>query len=89
MSLLSENLRYLRTTKNLSQKELADKLIVTRGRYAKYENSTTQPPFEILESISAYYRISIDLLVSADLQRVPQEDINQVESIISKFRHRS
>lgn len=89
MSVLSENLRYLRATSKLSQSKLADKLIITRARYSKYEEGASEPPIDILKKIAAHYHISIDLLISSDVRRVPQEEINQVESIINRFRESS
>ena len=86
MSILSDNLRYLRYINKLSQRELSDKIIVSRGRYSTYEQEVAEPPIDILKRIASYYHISIDLLVTADLQKVPQEEIRLVESVICKFR---
>lgn len=71
MSFLSENIRYLRSKLGYSQQKVADDLIITRGRYAKYEDGATEPPIEILVKISRYYHVSIDLLVSVDLRKTP------------------
>lgn len=86
MTALSQNLRYLRNQNGLTQKGLGAILKLNRGRYAKYEEEGAEPPLEILKKISSYYQISIDLLVSADLSKVPKEEIQLVESIICKFR---
>lgn len=73
MSVLSENMRYLRAQQKYPQQKIADALLITRGRYAKYEEGATEPPIEILIRISRYYRISIDLLVGIDLRKYPLE----------------
>lgn len=75
MSLFSENLRYLRAQLGHSQQRVADDLIITRGRYAKYEDSASEPPFELLQKISRYYNVSIDLLISVNLKKYPLKDI--------------
>lgn len=75
MSLLSENLRYLRAQLGKSQLEIAESLIITRARYSKYEDGHREPPVQILLSISRYYHISIDLLLSIDLRRYPLKEI--------------
>lgn len=75
MSILSENIRYLRNQLGYSQQKVADDLIITRGRYAKYEDDATEPPIEILLKISRYYHVSIDLLVSVDLRKIPLKEI--------------
>jgi transcriptional regulator with XRE-family HTH domain len=78
MSYLSENLRYLRAQLNSSQQKIADDLVITRGRYAKYEDGASEPPLEILLKISRYFHVSIDLLVSVDLQRIPLRQIMEL-----------
>ena len=75
MSKLSDNLRFLRAGKQLSQQKVADLLIITRVRYAKYEDGTSEPPIEILMRISKYFIISIDLLVAVDLRKYPLEEM--------------
>lgn len=69
MSILSENIRYLRSQLGYSQQKVANDLIITRGRYAKYEDGATEPPIEILLKLSRYYQVSIDMLVSVDLRK--------------------
>ena len=75
MSKLSDNLRFLRARKQLSQQKVADLLMITRVRYAKYEDGTSEPPIEILMRISKYFSVSIDLLVAVDLRKYPLEEM--------------
>lgn len=75
MSILSDNMRYLRNQKALSQQKIADELVITRGRYAKYEDAASEPPIEILLRISKLFHVSIDLLVSVDLRKYPLEQM--------------
>jgi len=75
MSKLSDNLRFLRAGKQLSQQKVADLLMITRVRYAKYEDGTSEPPIEILMRISKYFSVSIDLLVAVDLRKYPLEEM--------------
>lgn len=78
MSILSENMRYLRAQLGTSQQKVADSLIITRGRYAKYEDDASEPPIEILLKISRYYHVSIDLLVSVDLRKFSLNQLLQL-----------
>ncbi|MET1057679.1 MAG: helix-turn-helix transcriptional regulator [Pedobacter sp.] len=73
MSILSENLRYLRAQKKCSQLCVANDLIISRARYAKYEEGKSEPPLDILKLISHYFEVSIDLLISIDLRNVTDE----------------
>ena len=78
MSIFSDNLRYLRVKTGLTQQKIADALLIPRERYAKYEG-TTDPPLDCLQKISRYYYVSIDLLLSFDIRRVPYENLIQLE----------
>ena len=73
MSFLSENLRYLRAQKKCAQQHVANELIIGRGRYAKYEDGKSEPPLDILQRISHFFEVSIDLLIAVDLRDVPVE----------------
>lgn len=78
MSLLSENIRYLRSQLGHSQQKVADNLIITRGRYSKYEEGATEPPLDLLLKISRYYHVSIDLLLSVDLRKISLKEIMEL-----------
>lgn len=78
MSVFSDNIRVLRDRKNISQQKLADDLLITRSRYVKYEDGTSEPPLEILIRISKYFNLSIDLLLSVDIRKYPLEDMLKV-----------
>lgn len=79
MSLLSENLRYLRAQKKCAQQQVANDLIISRGRYSKYEDGKSEPPLDILKRISGYYHVSIDLMVSVDLRQIHVQDLMALE----------
>jgi len=78
MSYLANNIRYLRNELKVSQQKVADDLMITRGRYAKYEDAASEPPLEILMRLSRYYHVSIDLLLSVDLRKTPLKEILQL-----------
>ena len=75
MSILSDNMRFLRAKQKFSQQKIADTLFITRGRFAKYEDGSSEPPIEILMRISKYFSVSIDLLVGVDLRKYPLEEM--------------
>lgn len=79
MTVFAGNIRYLRAQRNFSQKKVAEDLIITRGRYAKYEDGASEPPLEILLRISHYYHVSIDLLVSVDVRKVPFKELLKLD----------
>jgi transcriptional regulator with XRE-family HTH domain len=75
MSVFSDNIRFLRGKKIITQQDLADTLIITRSRYVSYEDGRSEPPIEVLVKISKFFNISIDLLVSVDIRKYPLEEI--------------
>jgi transcriptional regulator with XRE-family HTH domain len=75
MSIFSDNIRNLRIKRKISQEKLAESLAITRGRYVKYEDGTSEAPYDILKKIAQYYHISIDLLLSVDVRKVPIDEL--------------
>lgn len=77
ISILADNIRYLRMQQipELSQQQLAEKLIVTRVSYAKYETAKASPPLDVLLAISRYYHISTDLLLTVDLRKYKLQEM--------------
>jgi len=79
MSLFSDNIKYLRVSKSLTQQGVADDLMITRARLLKYEDGTSQPPIELLKKISNFYNVSIDILVSVDLRKIPMGELLKLD----------
>ena len=79
MSLFSDNIRSLRIKRKLSQEKLAAALEITRGRYVKYEDGTSEAPYEILKRIAHFFHISIDLLLAVDVRKISTDDLMQLE----------
>ncbi|HEU4790248.1 MAG TPA: LexA family transcriptional regulator [Flavobacterium sp.] len=80
MSLFSDNIRTLRVKHKISQEKLAENLCITRGRYVKYEDGTSEAPYDILKKIAHYYHISIDLLLSVDVRKIDTQDLLKLEN---------
>lgn len=75
MSVLSENIRFLRDKIKASQQKVADEISITRGRYSTYEEGRSEPPVELLIKLSKYFKVNIDLLVTVDLKKYALEDL--------------
>ena len=80
MSLFSDNIRSLRIKHQVSQEKLAEKLSITRGRYVKYEDGTSEAPYDILKRIAQYYQLSIDILLSVDVRKIEVDKLLQLEN---------
>lgn len=75
MSIFSNNIRFLRAGRKLSQQNVADELSISRVRYSKYENGISEPPIDLLVKMSKYFHVSIDLLVSVDIRKYPIDEM--------------
>ncbi|PZX93278.1 XRE family transcriptional regulator [Flavobacterium aquariorum] len=79
MLYISDNLKWLRSKRNLSQQEVADGMALPLDRYKKYEYGKNTPPAETLVIISRYYHISIDLLLTVDLRKISIDNLMQLD----------
>ena len=61
-----ENLKKLRTTHNLTQKELGAKVGLSKAVVSKYENSLGYPTFDVLLRIASYFHVTTDYLLGAE-----------------------
>lgn len=46
----------------------------------KYEDGTSEAPYEILKRISQYYEVSIDILLCADVRKIKMDDLVKLEN---------
>lgn len=56
-------IKTLRTEKNMTQTDLADKLNLTKSNISKYENNVVDPSIEVLKVMSDIFDVSIDYLL--------------------------
>ncbi|ADR22155.1 hypothetical protein MATR_02070 [Marivirga tractuosa] len=68
MTKISNNIKYLRTEKGLSQTAMAEAVGLKRGNIASYEKELAQPSIENLVNIADYFGIDIHQIVNEDLQ---------------------
>ena len=60
-----ENLRKIRLSTQLTQKEVADGMGLSRACIANYERSSREPSLERLQNFSNYFHVSVDELLQA------------------------
>lgn len=69
---LSDNIKFLRSSKNISQPQLAKEVGCSRDNIASYERGA-EPKFSILKNIVNYFHVSFDDILNIDLsQNVPE-----------------
>ncbi|MDQ1088889.1 helix-turn-helix transcriptional regulator [Siphonobacter sp. SORGH_AS_1065] len=70
MSIISENIRYLRNRNDLTQEQLARRLGTKRPNIGAYEEARANPPRETLIKLSQLFGVTLDQLLTADLRRI-------------------
>lgn len=62
-STIGKNLLKLRKEVGMSQREIAEYLNISRSAYKQYENGTRMIPIPIIDSMSKFYKVSVDDLM--------------------------
>lgn len=62
-----ENLKYIRSSLNISQKEIANYLKLNPSSYSNYENGRREPSIDVLIKISDFLNVEIDKLLTENL----------------------
>jgi transcriptional regulator with XRE-family HTH domain len=75
----SNNIKFLRKRRILTQDDMALKLNMKRSTYSGLENEVSQPTVVNLLIFSKYYSISIDTLLNIDLEHLSELQIRQLE----------
>ena len=57
------NLKDLRKEKNLSQKQMAEKLCISQQTYSDYEKGKTEPTLDTIIELSKIFNVSADYLL--------------------------
>jgi transcriptional regulator with XRE-family HTH domain len=84
MNFISPNIRFLRKQKKWTQNDLAVELNIKRSLVGAYEEGRANPNYELLQDLSALFRLSIDTLITKDLSltgKVPLFDSNQMKEM--------
>lgn len=90
-----KNLKELRETASISQKQLAEAIGVSQQSINKYENHNIEPDIETLIRIADYFDTSVDYLIGHTLIRRKIENVSTYElnddegKIIEQYRQLS
>lgn len=89
-----ENLKKLRQKAGLTQKQLAERLWISKATVSYYEQSLRCPSPEILIKLSRVFHVSTDYLLgiedkkqTLDVTDLSEEDIKLLEEIITRLRN--
>jgi transcriptional regulator with XRE-family HTH domain len=84
--IFSENLKYLRKLKKISQQQLADKLDIDRSTISRWESNDIDPTVSNVISIANLLGIPVADLVGRDIR---EEDlfIDELETLFLQNKH--
>lgn len=75
--MFSDILKELRKSRNLSQKQFAQKIYISPSAVSQYENGHTLPSRENLERIAKFFDVSTDYLLGTSSIADLEEKLNQ------------
>lgn len=87
-----ENLKKLRVSHGLTQKELGDKVGLSKAVVSKYENGLGYPTFEGLIRLASYFNVTTDYLLGVDgaktidISGLSDEQTEVLHRLIQVFR---
>lgn len=61
---ISNNLRYLRKSKGLTQQQFADLMEIKRSLVGAYEEDRAEPRYDLLKKFAEFYKLSMDELIN-------------------------
>lgn len=83
---LHEKLKAVRAEKNISQKDAADKIGVSRQTLSNWETGKTYPDIASLISLSDLYRVSLDSLLKE--KENPSDYVDYIDKAISVIKNK-
>lgn len=81
MSLISENIKYLRKKLGLTQEQFAERIDIKRSLVGAYEEGRADPRISNLIRMANVFGTSVDILINKDVSRLSEEELN-----VSKFK---
>lgn len=75
MSLVSENIRFLRKSERLTQEQVAAKIGIKRSLLGAYEEGRADPRLSNLLQIAKFFNIAVDDLISRDLTQLSDHEL--------------
>ncbi len=64
MANISENLKYLRKKKGLTQQQFADEMVIKRSLIGAYEEDRAEPKYDLLKKFAIFFDLSIDEFIN-------------------------
>jgi transcriptional regulator with XRE-family HTH domain len=87
-------LKRLRTSKQLSQDQVASLIGVNRATVSNYESDTRQPPYVTLTTLATLFKVSTDYLLGyqsevIDTSGLTQEEVLLIRELVDGMREKN
>lgn len=92
---LNENIKRLRTARNLSQVDLAKALGVTKQSISNWENNNIQPSVDMLVHLALFFSVSTDFLLGLDQRNyievsgLTDQQLAHITAVIQDIQNRT
>jgi len=87
-----ENLKNLRKSRDLTQKDFGAKVGLSKAVVSKYENGMGYPSFDVLVRIAQYFGVTTDYLLgvargkTVDVSELTDSQIATIHQLIAEFK---
>lgn len=81
MDSIAEKIKALRTSRNISQEELADKIMVSRQAISRWENGAVSPSVDNLIAISKFFNVNLDYFLDNEISATDGKSIEKSQAI--------
>ena len=75
MSLVSENIKYLRKYYHYTQEQLAEKINIKRSLLGAYEEGRADPRLSNLLNMARVFDVAVDTIISKEVASLPAEEL--------------
>ncbi|MEI3587271.1 MAG: helix-turn-helix transcriptional regulator [Lachnospiraceae bacterium] len=89
---MGEKLRSLRIEKNLTQKQVADRIGLAISAVSSYESGSRYPTYDTLIKLARMFHVSTDYLLgiadkrNIDVTGLDDEDVGLISQLVDKLR---
>ena len=87
-----ENLKHLRKSRDLTQRDFGAKVSLSKAVVSKYENGMGYPSFDVLVRIAQYFGVTTDYLLgvsrgkAVDVSGLTESQISIIHQLIAEFK---
>ena len=91
---MGEKLKALRLGKNLTQKQIADRIGLAISAVSSYESGSRYPSYDVLIKLARIFHVSTDYLLgiadnrNIDVTGLAEDEINIISQLADILRHK-